>query len=208
MGLVRSKYIAYIFGAGDEKIGTGVGYTPAEVPALLKSKSLAGKLRFKKRIMGNDYEEPNERTKCFIAKGAMVKKKFEDAIVGLKYLKEDMTAIAKERGWIKCITGAKLIARKPHAALNTRLQGSGAAACKVWDIECHRLFKAAGLVLGKDYVQMLWVHDELQFAHRKGLGPTIRKLANEAAANASKIIGLRGTLRTEGKTGRNWAETH
>ncbi len=220
---------AYIFGAGDIKLGVMVGVTADEIKDLLKFKGLQGKLNWRKKILGADYKEPSEREKATLAKGAIVKKKFEDAITGLSFLKNDMTAIAKERGWIKSIAGHKLVCRKPHAALNTRLQGGGAAACKLWMILMHMKlrdghisiplplieslseFKAGDchqMILGKDYNQVLWVHDELQSEHRKGLGPIFKSVSLEASQRAGEILGLKGRFRTDTKHGRSWAETH
>jgi hypothetical protein len=219
---------AYIFGGGDMKIGTMVGVTEDEVVDLLRYKGLQAKLNWRKKIEGSDYKEPTKREKATIAKGAVVKKKFEDAITGLKFLKDDMTQTAKTRGWIKSIAGHKLITRKPHAALNTRLQGGGAAACKLWSIIIRMMLtngkvgllnlpiieaatadlKREGLSLGKDFLQLLWVHDENQYGHRKGLGPTIKRVSNEAAQRAGEILGLRGRFRTDTKTGSSWAHTH
>lgn len=199
---------AYIFGAGDAKIGFGVGFTEEEIPELLRSKSLAGKLRWKRKMLGATYEEPNERTKAAISKGAVVKKRFEEAITGLKDLKKNMGEIAKERGWIKSITGGKLTIRKPHATLNARLQGGGAGACKLWMILLNKKLKERGLIWGRDYMQMLFVHDELQFGHRKGLGGAIAEASQEAAKETGRILGLHGEFRTESKTGTSWAATH
>jgi DNA polymerase-1 len=219
---------AYIFGGGDMKIGVMVGVTDEEIRDLLKYRGLAGKLNWRKKIEGADYKEPSDREKATIAKGAMVKKKFEDAITGLKFVKDDMTATAKSRGWIKSIAGHKLICRKPHAALNTRLQGGGAAACKLWIIIFHMVMQNGkigllnlptiekavadmpreGLKWGVDYIQMLWVHDEMQHGHRKGLGPVIKRVSNAAAQRAGEILKLRGRFRTDTKTGSSWAHTH
>jgi DNA polymerase I-like protein with 3'-5' exonuclease and polymerase domains len=219
---------AYIFGGGDFKIGSMMGVDDAEIPALLKYPGLRAKLNFRKKIEGKDYKEPCDREKATIAKGAITKKKFEDAIVGLKYIKDDMTAIAKDRKWIKSIAGHKLVARKPHAALNTRLQGGGAAACKLWIILFHMMLRGGRLdvlrlpsieqaathgvsprmVLGRDFNQVLWVHDEMQHEHKPGLGQVIREVSNAAAKRAGEVLGLRGVFRTDTKTGSSWAFTH
>lgn len=218
----------YIFGAGIPKLGSMVGVDDAEIPELLKYKGLQAQLNFRKKIEGKDYKEPNDRDKAIIAKGAIVKKKFEGAITGLKFLKDDMTAIAKERGWLKSIAGHKLVARKPHAALNTRLQGGGAAACKLWLIiirmaltngrlEVLRLpmIEAAAkalpcedLKLREDFNMTVWVHDEGQFEHRPGLGPVIKRVSNNSARVTGEVLGLRGRFRTDTKTGTSWSWTH
>ena len=117
-------------------------------------------------------------------------------------------ATAKERGWLKAIDGRKLYVRKPHAALNTLLQAMGAIVCKLWMILLHRMLQDRGLVLGRDYNQLGWIHDELQFEHAPGLGPVIAECSNAAIKQAGRMLGLRGEFRSDTKTGRNWAETH
>jgi hypothetical protein len=55
---------------------------------------------------------------------------------------------------------------------------------------------------------VLFIHDELQFTHKKGLGPIIIKAAEECMVLAGEMLNLRGRYRTEGKTALNWAQTH
>jgi DNA polymerase-1 len=199
---------AYIYGAGAPKIGHGVGFDEDDRERLLGSTALAGRLRWMRRTLGRRYEEPNETEKCYIARGYEVIKKFEGGITGLKELKSQMTEVAKTRGWIKSIIGHKLICRKEHAALNTRLQGSGAAVCKMWIIEFRRRMIAAGYLPRRDFNILLWVHDEMQVEHRPGLGPVVGRISNEASKAVSKAVGLRGEFRTDFKTGPSWAHTH
>jgi DNA polymerase-1 len=198
---------AYIFGAGKWKIGDEVGVSDEEIPELLTNKSMKATLRWMEKVQGTAYKEPSDLDKAKIAKGSIVIAKFEGAITGLKFLKEDIKESAG-RGWIKAIDGRKLTIRKAHAALNQILQGGGAISCKVWIILFHQKMREVGYVLGVDYNQVLWVHDEIQVEHKPGLGPLVSRLSNEAAHEAGEFLGLRGELRTEAKTGRNWAETH
>jgi DNA polymerase-1 len=198
----------YIYGGGALKAGKAVGVEEDEIAALLLDRGLPNRLRFMRKIMGENYEEPSDLDKAAIVKGAAVKKKFEGAIIGLKDLMDDAKASAEERGYMICLDGAKLFVRKPHAALNTLLQGGGAAACKLWIILFHQKMREAGYRLMVHYNQVLWVHDEKQNEHIAGLGPTIAKLSDEAAKEAGRRLGLRGEFRTESKTGHNWAETH
>lgn len=56
--------------------------------------------------------------------------------------------------------------------------------------------------------QVAWVHDELQFDHVPGLGETLAKISLDCIRKAGERLGFRGVLRSDAKTGRNWAETH
>jgi hypothetical protein len=203
----KTIWYAYIYGAGKLNIGSSVGVTDDEVADLQDDKGMLATLKWMQRNLGDDYREPSDHNKALIAKGGTVIKKFEAAITGLKELKE---ATAKEaaRGWIVALDGRKLVIRKAFAALNTKLQGAGAIACKVWIIIFQRRMAGAGYHLKVDYNQVLWVHDEKQIEHRPGIGEAIKSISNEAAKEAGEFLGLKGSFRTESKTGRNWAETH
>jgi DNA polymerase I-like protein with 3'-5' exonuclease and polymerase domains len=211
-GLPRrdSKTLGYliIYGGGALTAGKAMGVEEPEVPQLLLDPGLPQRLRWMKKLQGRDYEEPNDLDKARIVKGSRGINKIMEAIIGLKFLKDDITGLAKRQGWVRCIDGRKLHVRKPHAALNTLLQGGGASACKVWIILFHKRMRAAGYKLRVDYNQVLWVHDEIQNEHRPGLGPIIAKYSEESAVEAGEVLGLRGRFRTETKHGHNWAETH
>jgi len=206
----KTATYASIYGAGAAKVGEGLGLTDEEIPELLAYGPLKGVLAWKKRVEGDAYVEPDDRAKARIAKGHRVIKAFENGIPGWKDLKDGITEVAKERGWLKGLDGRKLYVRKPHAALNTALQGAGAIICKLWMILVHRKLKEAGLgALPLQYVaQVVWVHDELQFEHAPGLGDTIGQISKQAIREAGEILGLRGVLRADFKTGTTWAHTH
>lgn len=204
----KTATYAYVYGAGDSKLGFTVGFTEAEMPALLKDKSLRGILAARKRFLKDKYEEPSDREKAAMAKGRFVKTRFEEAITGLKFLKDSIVATAKERGWLKAIDGRKLHVRKPHAALNTLLQAMGAIVCKLWMVLFHQEMRKRGYTLGIHYNQLGWIHDELQFEHIPGMGPVIAEVSLASIKEAGRILGVRGEFRSDTKTGHHWADTH
>ncbi len=210
-GLSRAdaKTLGYliIYGGGAWKAGLGMGVEEREIADLLMDRGLPNRLRWMKKLQGPDYEEPNDLDKARIVKGAQGIKSIKEAITGLKDLMDGVKEAAG-RGYVICIDGRKLHVRKPHAALNTLLQGGGATACKLWIVLFHKKMQARGYRLKADYNQVLWVHDEKQNEHRKGLGGIIAEASEEAAKEAGRMLKLRGEFRTESKTGRNWAETH
>lgn len=198
----------YIYGGTAWKLSFQIEVSDEEIPALLGYKGLHGLMRALEKRFGPEYvQRYDDRGKALLVKARKMILAFEAGIVGIKALKEGVTETAKVRGWVKGIDGRKLFTmRKPHAALNTLLQGGGSIACKLWMVNIHEGLRAAGM---KDQVrQILWSHDEFQFTHRPGLGPAIREIAEEAIIKTSEMLGLRGRLRSAGKTGRNWAECH
>lgn len=117
-------------------------------------------------------------------------------------------AQAAERGWLKGLDGRKIPIRSPHSALNTLLQSAGAVLCKKWMAEFHRLMAEAGYVLGRDYFQLAWVHDELQLMVREEIADHAGHLSTQAAALAGEFFRFRCPLTAEFKTGHSWRECH
>lgn len=199
---------AYVYGASAGRVGEELIISEEEIVPLLNYKGLPQLLTSLRRRLGDDYVEPDDMGKARLAKGRIVILKFEKGIPGIKDLKDNVTATAEQRKWLKGLDGRKLYVRKAHAALNTLLQGAGAIICKLWMVLVHRRLKAAGLLHGIDYRQVAWVHDELQIEHRPGLGAVIGEIAKDAIREAGEILQMHGPLRGEAKTGRNWKETH
>lgn len=199
----------YVYGGSAYKLSLDITVEPDEVPHYLTYRGLSGLLNgLAKRFDQEFVDKMDDNQKAKLSKARQIILAFERGITGIKELKEHVSAVAKQRGWLKAMDGRKLHVRKPHAALNTLLQSAGAQTCKLWMMLVHQKLEALGLVSGVDFKQVLWVHDELQFTHRPGLGDTIKRVAEEAMVEAGVELGLRGRYRTDGKTGRNWAECH
>jgi DNA polymerase-1 len=191
----------------DDEIVSNLGYRG--LPMLLKA--------LERRFDADFVRKLDDRQKAKLAKARQIIIKLEAGIPGLKELIEDVQKSA-ERGYLKAIDGSKVIVRKPHAALNTLLQSAGAITCKRWMRMLHEELERLGLrgyhpVFRPtpdlyDYRQVLWVHDELQFTHRPGLGPIIAEAAERMIVAAGESLGLRGRYRSDAKTGLNWAECH
>ncbi|API58483.1 hypothetical protein BSL82_03500 [Tardibacter chloracetimidivorans] len=119
---------------------------------------------------------------------------------------------AARRGWIKGIDGRKLPVRSEHAALNTRLQNSGAIICKQWIADYEDALVAQGLKYGwdGDFVFLSWSHDEAQVAVKDDpkLIEIVSKTAVDTGRMAGEPYGFNCPLDVEFKIGRNWAECH
>lgn len=179
-----------------------------EVVKLLSYRGLTFLLsNLAKRFDQDFVDKLDDMQKARISKARQIIVKLDEGITGLKELSDNVKAAA-ERGWLKGMDGRKVYVRSPHAALNTLLQSAGAQTCKLWMVLLHRRLKAEGLLHGKDFKQVLFIHDELNFTHRPGLGPLIGRCAKETIREAGVILGLRGEYRGDAKHGFNWAETH
>lgn len=198
----------YVYGGSAYKLSLDISISPEEVVPNLAYRGLPMLLKnLEKRFDADFVAKMDDAQKAKLAKARQIILKFESGITGIKELKEKVSEAAA-RGWLKAMDGSRIHVRKQHAALNALLQSAGAITCKLWMMLTHRKLAERGLVWGKDYRQTLWVHDELQFVHRPGLGPVIAEVCEEAVQEAGRILKLRGTYRTDAKTGRNWAECH
>lgn len=207
-GNAKTATYLYIYGGTAYKLSLDIDIEAHEVPGYLNYRGLPMLLQsLAKRFDQGFVDKLDDTQKAKIAKARTIIVKFEGGIDGIKDIKASVTQAAG-RGWLKGMDGRKLHVRKAHAALNTLLQSAGAQSCKLWMVLTHRYLADAGLVWGKDFKQVLWVHDELQFTHRPGLGPVIAECAERAIKEAGRQLGLRGEYRSDAKTGDNWAECH
>lgn len=197
-----------VFGGGAYKLSLSTSVLAYEIPEYLAYKGLPMILRNLAKRFDQDFvDKLDDNQKARIAKAKILLNKFDEKIEGLKEVTEAITEAAG-KGWLKGFDGRKMIVRKAYSALNTLLQSAGAQAVKLWMVLTHRELKRRGLVYGRDFRQVLWVHDALTFTHKPGLGPLILEVAFAQIKEAGRMLGLRGELRASGHTGLNWAETH
>lgn len=198
-----------VYGGSAYKLSLSLDITPDEVPQLLAYKGLPALLRsLEKRFDADFVRKLDDNQRAKIAKARIIIVKFDKGISGLKDLIEAVQAAAAAKGWLKAIDGSRIVVRKAHAALNSLLQSAGAISCKLWMVLFHREMARRGHPCGTTWRQILWVHDELQFSHKPGMGPLIKEVAEECLVQAGIMLGLKGRYRTNGKTGINWAQCH
>lgn len=140
--------------------------------------------------------------------GAASRAMFLNKLPALKYLLDAVKSKHRSQKFVVGFDKRILHTRSEHAALNTLLQGAGAIACKVWLTILHRALKARGFVNGKDYMQVLWIHDEVQILARPEIADEIGTIAVEAVRETGRRLGLKVPLDGEYKVGENWALTH
>ena len=139
--------------------------------------------------------------------GKRLKQQFLEKTPAIARLRQDVER-ASARGYLKGLDGRRMAIRSAHASLNTLLQGGGALVCKQWVIIFHDLLKAKGFIDGKDYMQVAFVHDEIQVLVKDEYANEIGEICIEAIKKAGEHYSLRIPLDGEFKIGSNWAETH
>ena len=133
---------------------------------------------------------------------AKVKKRFLDRLPALNKLIKQVQ-LSAERGYLVGLDKRQIKVRNTFSALNTLLQGAGAAVCKQWLVEFDNAVKNFSGVQ-----QVLWVHDEIQVECDREEATEIGLLAVECIKRTGEHFKLRVPLTGEYKIGNNWSETH
>lgn len=141
--------------------------------------------------------------------GSKLRAKLAKEFTGLKQLIDAVQAKAKITMSLRGLDGRRIPVRAIYSALNTLLQGAGAVVMKKALVLADDLLCAEGLLPVKDYVQVLFVHDELQYECRT---KEIAEIAGKCACDAIRLAGehfkLRCPLAGSSKIGKTWYDTH
>lgn len=212
---------AYLYGAGDEKLGIifvedarrWAKKNPdqpepdpyAEVVKLRGSDEwtkAAKAVRRRKKRKPSRFEVMNQLI------GSRLRARFEGNLPALAALKDDITRRVKERGYLIALDGGKLPIRSAHSALNTLLQSAGALVMKKAPLIAKAKLEARGWQWGREWVQVMHAHDEVQNLTRPELATELGETIVESIKEAGVFFKLRCRLDGEFKLGANWAETH
>ncbi|MEI2606479.1 DNA polymerase [Erwinia aphidicola] len=187
-GYAKTFIYAFLYGAGDEKIGSII---PGGNKALGKE--------LKKKFM--------EGTPAI----ADLRATLEELLVESQKWVDGVAQVKWKRRWIKGLDGRKIAIRSPHAALNSLLQSAGAILCKYWVVRTEKLLVERGLKHGwdGDFCYLAWVHDEMQIAARTPeIAAIIAECSQLAMREAGEFFYFRCLLDTESKIGDNWKDCH
>jgi DNA polymerase I-like protein with 3'-5' exonuclease and polymerase domains len=140
--------------------------------------------------------------------GAASRALFLKAIPALNKLVEAVKLKHRTVGHLLGLDRRVLHTRSEHAALNTLLQAAGAVVVKMWMVVTHRNLFRKGYVPGRDFQQVLFVHDELEFFAREEIANDIATICKESIKEVEQIFGLKVPLAAEARIGNSWAEVH
>jgi DNA polymerase I-like protein with 3'-5' exonuclease and polymerase domains len=190
--VAKTWIYAYLYGAGDEKLGTVLGYPKGD----------------KARKAGKE-----SRAKFLEAIPAMaklvdrVKAKVEPSttkwIDGRKVTTKNKGYV----GYLKGLDGRQLHVRSSHAALNTLLQSAGAIIMKQALVCLESLLKET-LVPGVDYEFVANVHDEFQIEVLPQHAEYVGQCCVKALQLAGEHFNFACPITGEYVIGNSWKETH
>ncbi len=142
-------------------------------------------------------------------RGSALRAKFLKGMPALATLLKRVSIYRKQnKGFIRAIDGRHFPVSKEHTTLNYLLQSAGAILSKAWMQEFHTLAADNGLAWGRDYMQLLWVHDEVQCAVRTDHAELLGQLCVKAIENVGVLFKLNCPITGEYCVGENWKETH
>jgi len=133
---------------------------------------------------------------------------FMEGVPALKKLKNLIEETIENRKYLIGLDRRVLYCRSAFKGLNVLLQSAGAILMKQVVINVHNNLKEVGLEYGKDWEQMLMVHDEIQIACAPQHTETICEQALRAFPQAQEFFGFRCLIEGDSRVGSNWFETH
>ncbi len=143
------------------------------------------------------------------AYGSRLRANFIETYPAIRILLSRLKVYAsKNSGYIRGLDGRHIPMASERTLLNYLLQSAGAILSKEWIVQFHKLMKEAGFIHGRDYYQLLWVHDEIQVAIKKAHAKQIQEISIRAIQIAGEIHNLNCPITGESKTGDTWADTH
>lgn len=188
----KTIFYAWMYGAGDYKLGTVVYEDwPTEKQE-----------RFNARYSGDARNQQIARI------GGRARAALVAGIAGMKQLIDKVKAKSKTPGYVIGLDGRRVYTRSAHAALNTLLQSAGALIMKKSLVLLDTQLQADGLVPGIHYEFVGNIHDELQIECEESHATAIGTAAAAAIAAAGEHFKFRCPLSGSYAIGDNWSETH
>jgi len=134
---------------------------------------------------------------------------FLRGVPALRKLKDQVEETIATRGFLIGLDKRSLHCRSAFKGLNVLLQSAGAILMKQVVININRNIKDnLGLEYGRDWFQMLMIHDEVQLACNPKYTDKINEQALNAFPEAQAFFDFKCKIEGDSKIGSNWADTH
>ena len=137
-----------------------------------------------------------------------IRETFEKKLPALKTLKDAVVSKYRRTGFVNGLDKRKLMCRAEHSSLNTLVQSAGSLLVKQGTIILNEELQKAGFVWGKDYAQVLHIHDEIQFVVSKDKLEKFKEITKSIFKKTQDHFNFRCPLDGEIKVGQNWSDTH
>jgi DNA polymerase I-like protein with 3'-5' exonuclease and polymerase domains len=122
----------------------------------------------------------------------------------LKALREKVSRIYSQKGWLPGLDGRKLLVRSEHSSLNTLLQGAGAIVMKQALVLLSNRLKREKI----EHKFCANVHDEWQIETKEDTADLVGQYGVWAIEEAGKVLNMRCPLSGEYRSGLTWKDTH
>ena len=153
---------------------------------------------------------PDEKDETVLRKlGSTAINSFMRGVPALQKLKDGIDKKITERNYLLGLDRRVLHCRSAFKGLNVLLQSAGAIIMKQVVINIHdNIEKNLGLVHGKDWEQILMVHDEVQLACKPEYVEQIKEQALKSFVQAGEYFDFACPIEGDAKVGFTWEETH
>lgn len=204
--IAKTFIYAFLYGAGDEKLGSIVGVSEEEAETLFRDQRQAWSRAC--TVLERQGRSYDKMTVATIVKGGLLKKRFLEATPALASLREAVDVRAKKNKQLGALDGRILHVRHSHAALNTLLQNAGALIAKQATIFAYDNLTTDGRVFEKDWALVAHIHDELQIECKEEIADEVGQTVIRSMCEAGEYFGFRVPVSGEYKVGKTWADTH
>jgi DNA polymerase I-like protein with 3'-5' exonuclease and polymerase domains len=190
--VAKTWFYGFIYGAGDEKLGTILG-EPNGDKARKAGKTSRNNFLTNLPALGKLVERVKAKVEPSSSKW----------VNGSKVTTKNPSYV----GYLKGLDGRLLHVRSSHAALNTLLQSAGAILMKQALVYLDGILKET-LVTGVDYEFLLNVHDEWQIECLPQHAEHVGKSCVKAMELAGKHFNFSCPITGEYVIGHSWKDTH
>jgi DNA polymerase I-like protein with 3'-5' exonuclease and polymerase domains len=204
--LAKTFIYAFLYGSGDENLGSLIGVTAEEIETYKKTEGRRWAAAVAKHKREKRAYDP--RALAQTVKGGLLKDNFLARTPALAKLRDDIAARVKATGKLKALDGRILKVRHAHAALNTLLQSAGALVAKEATNLAYDNLSTRGFMPGRDWALLAHVHDELQTETKEDIAHEVGSIIVSSMEEAGRTLGFRVPIGGEYKVGPTWAHTH
>ena len=235
--LPYGKELRSLFTANADMVMCGVDFSGLELRVLSHYLGVYDNGYFQKQLLEDDIHSQNQKSlglssrskaKTFIYayiygggnkklgeilnvsydEAKRIRETFEKKLPALKTLKDAVVSKYRRTGFVNGLDKRKLMCRAEHSSLNTLVQSAGSLLVKQGTIILNDELHKAGFVWGKDYAQVLHIHDEIQFVVSKDKLEKFKEITKSIFKKTQDHFNFRCPLDGEIKVGQNWSDTH
>jgi hypothetical protein len=154
--------------------------------------------------------DPNEKDEEVLRQlGRTAINSFMSGVPALKKLKDQIDQCITTRGYLIGLDKRILYCRSAFKGLNVLLQSAGAILMKQVVINIHHNIEHnLGLIHGKDWEQVLFVHDEVEIVCKPQYTQLIKEQAMIAFPQSGEFFGFLCPVEGDARVGTTWYDVH